>query len=810
MHSIFPRFPCLDLSGEWRLAGLDERGAPLSCPAAVPGDVHGALFAAGRMPDPFLGRNEERVQWVARRDWTFSRSFDVPEVFLRHVSVILRLEDCDTFATVFVNGKKLGETRDRFLRRDFDAKRALRPGRNDIRLVFASAVRKADALAARAGRPYPMSLDESTAIHNMPFIRKPACHRGWDWGLSQMTTGPCGRVELVASDGDRIDAVFCEQAFDDAMTHCTLRVHAILETGEDVVNAVEIDHPPLWWPNGAGERRFFDYAVPVAGRTLRGRIGLRKIELDTAGGAVAFKVNDRPLFMKGANWIPCDAFAGRQTPERYRDLLESAAAAHMNMLRLWGGGQYERDAFYDLCDELGLLVWHDQMFSCAVYPADDAFLADVRAETAYQVRRLRDHACIALWCGDNECVGAARGWFGDVIRPEERSAYIEETKVRHAVQEAATRAADPTRRFWPSSPCAGTADFDHDAWHDDSRGDMHVWDVWAENAPFSRYREYRPRFCSEFGFQSFPSEEVARTFCELDGATSPGPAALSGNPDFEWHQKCTGGNRRILDTMARLFPAPRNAADTLYLSQVQQSLAIQTAVEAWRPLRPHCMGTLYWQLDDLWPVSSWSSLEYGGKWKHLHYHARRFYAPLVILAKPSADGRVLEIWGVNDTDRAVNADATVRLVSFGGAVLSRETFRAVLPPDAATLLASRSIEAFGGGAERSGRFLALELEGAPRNDFFFAPFKDAPLADATVSAAFDGFRVTLSTDAPAFFVWANVEGIRGEFDDNSFTLLPGEPRTLVFSPKDAAVAPVAFRRAFSLTHLRPSPQRRRR
>ena len=362
MHSIFPRFPCLDLSGEWRLDGLDERGAPLSCPAAVPGDVHGALFAAGRMPDPFLGRNEERVQWVARRDWTFSRSFDVPADFLLHASVILRLEDCDTFATVFVNGKKLGETRDRFLRRDFDAKRVLRAGRNEIRLVFASAVRKADALAARAGRPYPMSMDESTAIHNMPFIRKPACHRGWDWGLSQMTTGPCGRVELVASDGDRIDAVFCEQAFDDAMTHCTLRVHAILETGEDVVNVVEIDSPPLWWPNGAGERRFFDYAVPVAGRTLRGRIGLRKIELDTAGGAVSFKVNGRPLFMKGANWIPCDAFADRQTPARYRDLLESAAAANMNMLRLWGGGQYERDAFYDLFDELGLLVWHDQMF----------------------------------------------------------------------------------------------------------------------------------------------------------------------------------------------------------------------------------------------------------------------------------------------------------------------------------------------------------------------------------------------------------------------------------------------------------------
>jgi len=803
MHPLSQHFPHLDLSGEWRLDGLDELDAPLSCPAAVPGDVHGALLAAGRMPDPFWGRNEMRVQWVAKRDWTFSRFFDVPDDFMRHASVILRLEDCDTFASVFVNGEKLGETHDRFLRWDFDAKHALRAGRNEIRLVFASAARMADGLAARADRPYPMSMDKTTWFHNMPLIRKPACHHGWDWGLSQMTTGPCGRVELIASDGGRVDAVFCEQAFDNALSHCTLRVHAILETGEDVVNVVEIDNPPLWWPNGAGERRFFDYAVPVAGQTIRGRIGLRKIEFDTAGGAVSFKVNGRPLFMKGANWIPCDAFDCRQSPKRYRDLLESAAAAHMNMIRLWGGGQYEKDAFYDLCDELGLLVWHDQMFSCATYPADKAFLADVKAETEYQVRRLRDHACIALWCGDNECVGAVRGWFGDVIKPDERPAYIEETKARHAAQEAATRAADPSRRFWPSSPCAGTADFDHDAWHDDSRGDMHVWDVWAENAPFSRYLEYRPRFCSEFGFQSFPSVEVARTFCNLEDAASPGPAALSGNPDFEWHQKCTGGNRRILETMARLFPTPRDAAGTLYLSQAQQALAIKTAVEAWRPLRPHCMGTLYWQLNDLWPVSSWSSLEYGGKWKHLHYHARRFYAPLAIMAKPSADGHAIEIWGVNDTNQAVEANVSARLVAFNGAILSRETFCATLLPDASTLLSSRPLDAFGDDAARTGRFISLEMDGAPQNEFFFATFKDAPLEDATVSTAFDGFRVTLSADAPAFFVWADTDGISGEFDDNSFTLLPGEPRTLTFSPKDEGTSPNAFQSTFKLSFLRP-------
>ncbi len=825
----------LDLAGQWQLYGTDEQGVALSCAATVPGDVHSALFAAGLMPDPFWGRNERDVQWVAQHDWTFSREFDVPEDFLTHASVILRLEDCDTFATVFVNDVEVGETRDRFMRWDFDVRDALRPGRNELRLVFASAWRKGDELAA-GRRPHPMSNSETAWFNNGAFIRKPACHRGWDWGLAQMTTGPCGAVSLIASDGGRIDSVRCRQDFNDDLSHCTLTILATLETGAEVESVLEIDKPPLWWPNGQGEQRFVEVGVYEDGSAelmptnsqsslstnlhcpqikntkqnlsaspllchsalktnhpvnpvnpveepLRFRVGLRKLELDTEGGAVCFKVNNRPIFMKGANWIPCDAFESRQTPARYRDLLESAVAANMNMIRLWGGGQYEKDCFYDLCDELGLLVWHDQMFSCAVYPADDAFLDDVRAETEYQVRRLQRHPCIALWCGDNECIGAARGWFGDVISKETRPFYIEEAKKRFAAQEEATHLADETRRFWPSSPCAGVADFGHDAWHDDSRGDMHNWTVWHENASFDRYRAYRPRFCSEFGFQSFPSREVAETFCQLDPL-----AALADNEDFEWHQKNGGGNRRIRETMARLFRPPRDALEMLYLSQVQQALAIKTAVEAWRTLRPHCMGTLYWQLNDLWPVSSWSSLEYGGKWKHLHHHARRFFAPVAIVAKPSEDSDALEFWAINDTAEAVEAEATVRTLGFDGTSFGTETFRATLPPDTATRLASRPFATYGDEEERKGRFLALTLErtrsraSMHRNEWFFSSFKESPVAKSNITARVSGRDVTLTTDRPAFFVWVDVPGVRGEFDDNSFTLLPGEPRTVTFVP----------------------------
>jgi len=805
----------LNLGGVWSLVGMDAASRPIACEAKVPGDVHSALFAAGLMKDPFYGQNERDVQWVAKKDWTFKRQFEVDAEFLSHAKVVLRLEDGDTFADIYVNGVKVGAAHDRFRRWDFDVKNVLKPANNEIKLVFESAWRKGDEIAAKVGRRYPMSMDESTWFNNGAFVRKPACHRGWDWGLAQMTTGPCGKIALIASDNDRIDYIYCDQKFNDNLSHCTLTVFAELETGAVVTNVVEIDNPPLWWPNGQGEQKFYEYSVPVQGRMVSGRVGLRKLDLDTADGAVCFKVNNRAVFMKGANWIPCDAFDSRQTPERYRDLLESAAVSNMNMIRLWGGGQFEKDAFYDLCDELGLLVWHDFMFSCAVYPADDAFLDDVRAEIVHQVKRLRDRASIALWCGDNECIGAVRGWFENEISAEARPSYIAECKKRYAVIGDAVAASDPTRTFWPSSPCAGFADFDHDAWHDDNRGDMHNWTVWHENKSFDNYYNYAPRFCSEFGYQSFSSREVAETFCRREDVNPT-------SPDFEWHQKNSGGNQRMLETMARYFRFPQGTDAMLYLSQVQQAMAIKTAVEAWRTLRPRCMGTLYWQLNDLWPVASWSSIEYGGKWKHLQYHAKRFFAPVAMFAKPSADRQSVEFWAVNDTAKWIMVDVEGRLLDFGGTVLDSGAGSISLAPGSVSLVASRALDDFGTKDERNARFISLSLcyDGRTfRNEWFFAPFKACPLEKANMtvsrcsrsssessnsgaSSRLGAYQVTLTTDKPAFFVWLDATGIRGEFDDNSFTLLPGEPRTLTFTPKDAAVTPERFHSALKVMHLR--------
>lgn len=796
LFSFALRAQTLDLAGTWRLSGQGEFLEPVSCAAVVPGDVHSALLAAGLMEDPFFGRNEMHVQWVGQRTWTFSRSLEVSSELLAHKTVILRLEDCDTFATVRVNGIEVGRASDRFNRWDFDVRRALNVGTNELTLAFDSAWREGDLRAKANGRPYPMSCMEFAWFNNGSFIRKPACHRGWDWGLAQMTTGPCGPVRLIASAGARIDYVYTRQDFNDDLTHCTLSVMAELETGAVVTNIVQIDNPPLWWPNGAGEQKLYEYEVQVAGQMLRRRIGLRKLDVDRTDGGLAFKVNNRAIFMKGANWIPCSAFDSEQTPARYRDLLESAKAANMNMIRVWGGGQYEKDCFYDLCDELGLMIWHDQMFSCAVYPADSQFLSEVRAETVHQLKRLRDHASIALWCGDNECVGAARGWFDGFITAATRPTYIEETKRRYAVQAEAVHAADPVRTFWPSSPCAGEADFDHDAWHDDSKGDMHIWTVWHENKPFANYYDYKPRFCSEFGFQSFSSREVGETYCHPKDV-------YSGGLDFEWHQKNVGGNDRIRRTFARYFREPKDMDGVLYLSQVQQALAIKTAVEGWRALRPHCMGTLYWQLNDLWPVASWSSLEYGGKWKHLHHHARRFYAPVAAAVKPSADGNA--VWAFNDTAESVKGELTVERWTYDGAMVSSEKKDVLLPPDSSTRVSS--VKAVSGGDRQAPTFVVLRLKtahGVFRNDWHPGPYKDMPVADAKVSvSASSDFTVSVSADKPAFFVWLNAKNIPGEFDDNSFTLLPGETRTLAFRPKKP-VTPEAFRAALAVTHLRES------
>ena len=771
----------LSLAGNWELT---EKGKDEVLPIAVPGDVHSALLAAGKIPDPHFGRNERKTQWVADREWTVSRTFEVGADFLKAESVILRLDDVDLFCTVFVNGREVGRTDDRYLRYDFDVKPYLKPGENEIRGEFACTPKELEKIVAARKHRYPTGGGD---VRYMTLLRKPPCHGGWDWGLTQMTVGFCGRVELISADGPHVDYVYTDQKFSDDFRHCSLTVYADLSDGTTVTNLVEIDDPPLWWPNGLGEQKFYEFTVNVRGQKVRKRIGLRKLELDLSDGRMAFKVNSVEIFAKGANWIPCDAFANRQAPERYRNLLESAAAANMNMIRLWGGGQYERDCFYDICDELGLLIWHDHPFACGIYPGDDAFLAKVRTEMRHQLKRLRDHASIALWCGDNECVGSLKWYPESQAEPE---FYREQMQRRMRMQDEATAAFDPARRFWPSSPCAGPGSY-ADNWKNDKAGDMHYWDVWFGDKPFDACYGYKPRFCSEFGYQSYPSPEVALTFVNPEDLNVTAP-------DFEYHQKSKGGNKRIVERIFELFRFPSGTEEILYLSQVQQALAIKTAVEYWRTLRPWCMGTLYWQLNDLWPVASWSSLEYGGKWKQLHYQAKRFYAPVSIVAAPcEADSNLVEIVVLNDTRKSLADEARVRLFASDGTLLeSWDRNCGVEAGRTATI---------GVMPRKEGAFLVMDFAGF-RNDYFFSPFKEMDIRKANVKAevAEKGgeWTVTLTTDRPAFFVWSDARGVRGEFSDNSLTLLPGEPVELTYRKGKGETASFEeFRDRLRISHL---------
>ena len=786
----------IDLSGTWRLARTDDPS--VACPIEVPGDVQSALLKAKLMPDPFWGRNELKVQDVGRKDWTVSRTFEVDDETFAKKALVLRLEDVDTFATVSLNGHELGKTDNRFRRWEFDVKPHLKKGVNELKAVFASAENRGHEIARAYDHRFPMG--NSHWATDQALVRKPACHAGWDWGLALMSTGFCGETRILAYDDCKVDYVRSSQEFNTDLSHCdfTVWVDATDADGRafTVTNRFPIDNPPLWWPNGAGERRFYEYTVKVGSHELTRKVGLRKIEVltpmakgpkDKEYPGLAFRVNGRTLFMKGVNWIPCSAFENEQTTARYRDLLTSAAAANMNMVRLWGGGQFEKDCFYDLCDELGLLVWHDFMFACGPYPGDERFLSSVRAEARHQVRRLAEHASIALWSGDNECIGSL-DWYKECLK--DMPYYVKAQDAGHAVCEAAVREFDPQRTFWTGSPCAGPGGSRAD-WNAEYTGDRHSWEVWGSGEMPEQYRTERPRFCSEFGFQSFSSREVAETFCRPEDVNP-------SSPDFEWHQKHKKGNKLVVEALVEYFRFPRDIDAMLYLSQAMQAVAIKTGVECWRAQRPNCMGTLYWQLNDNWPVASWSSIEYGGKWKQLHYHMRRLYAPLAVMGL--ADDRIA---AVNDTAEPVDATVDVERWSFDGRILGSKTVAATLPADGVfTWKGDEAIPADVGEPS----FLAMTLRtasGTYQNEWFFGRYKQYDLANAKVRVSVDGFRVTLTTDAPAFFVWANVKGVPGEFSDNSFTLLPSRPKEIDFTPK-GEVSADTFEQALSVMHLRQS------
>jgi beta-mannosidase len=805
----------LDLTGTWKLSSHADKSA---IPARVPGDNLSALLAAKRVPDPHWADNELQLQWVGREDWIYQRTFQVTPALLAEKSVFLHCDGLDTVAVISINGRCVAESDNMFTRLRLEVKRFLRPGTNDIRIEFRSP--ELTALARQRKLPYPIPHNVNPVQSMYPnLVRKVQCHAGWDWGPCLMVSGINGSIYLGATSLGRIEYVTTTQRhgrggvevdvtaevvspaggptdFEVELDGQVSRRHVTLEPGLNVLRArMMVKKPRLWWPNGYGDQPLYPLTVRVAGDQARKQLGLRKLEVmnveDKQGMSLTFRVNGVDIFCKGANWIPCDALPQRQTRAALDGLLNSARAAHMNMLRVWGGGQYESEDFYDLCDQKGILIWQDFMFACALYPATPQFLDSVRAEARHQVKRLRDHACLALWCGNNENLGAL-GWTAEARSRRDRY-LVDYDRLNEGVVGRAVAECDPTRIFWPSSPCGGPGDYS-DTFHQDGRGDMHYWVVWHEGKSFDAYYAVTPRFCSEFGYQSFPSLDTIRRYAPPDQFNVTAPI-------MEWHQRNVGGNSRITEMFSRYFRVPEGFANFVYLSQVQQALAIKTAVEHWRHLRPTCMGTLYWQINDNWPVCSWSSVEYGGKWKLLHYAAKKFYAPVLVSAFQRKDGTV-EVWVTNDGLKPVRGAVTAEVRALTGKVVRSFRLPVRVPAGAAKLVQKWKLADL--TSEPAKVFLELNFGGAV-NTHFFTEYKkcDLPQARIRTRVARDGaaYRVTLTSDKPAFFVAVNTTGIAGEFDDNGVTLLPGRPRTLRFVPQQP-VTPAQFQRALTVNHLR--------
>ncbi|MFJ6323593.1 MULTISPECIES: glycosyl hydrolase 2 galactose-binding domain-containing protein [unclassified Rhizobium] len=799
----------VDLAGAWRLTSPHSDHSLFM---SLPGDVHTALNAEGLIPDPYFGRNEEVVQWVGKQDWELTRHFTLDDA---GGDWYLDIDYLDTVASVFVNDTLVLEGNNCFQRYRPDVSKALKTGENTIRIVLHSSISAGADLQDKQPFYIPYSTGNSP-IPNGNMLRKPQCHFGWDWNIAIAPLGLYGTIALKKLEIARIENVVTQQIHNDdgsvdlkvtvalfakgtgiAQLYFSLddervRLDVGVNAGEtSITHFIHIDKPRLWWPAGNGEQALYALSVETNFETVTRQIGLRTVELitteDEAGSRFALKVNGREIFARGANWIPADALFSRSKPELTEDLLQSAADANMNVIRVWGGGFYEHDWFYDTCDRLGLMVWQDFMFACNLYPSTGDFLENVEAEVGYQVRRLATHPSIVLWCGDNELVGALT-WFEESRKDRDR--YLVSYDRLNRTIETAMKKALPDAIWWPSSPASGYLNFG-DAWHADGSGDMHYWSVWHENKSFDNYRTVRPRFCSEFGFQSYTSLPVIKTYAEAKDMNIASPV-------MELHQKNAGGNERIAGTMFRYFRFPKDFPNFVYLSQVQQGLAIKTAVEYWRSLKPHCMGTIYWQLNDTWPVASWSSLDYGGRWKVMHYLVRRFFQPVSVAAIPSEDNKTIRFSLVNDTNADVTADISVSLLKLNGERVPLSTAHAICTPDAAVtalsidadqvpadcLLAWRFTASNGMGGEGHyvhGTYKALELQPAG-----LTVLREEKEENGTVE-------LTVTAKGLALFVMIESE-IEGRYSDNAFDLAAGESRRIVFTPaKPIAGGVPAFR-----------------
>lgn len=798
--------PSQSLSGAWqfRQAGKEEW-----LPAQVPGGVHTDLLSASRIPEPFASDNEKRVEWVAESDWEYRVGFSVAPELQTLERILLVCDGLDTLATVTLNGHRLGSTDNMFRQYRWDVTTLLRtsdpkgsPFANELLVAFASPVRY--VLEKNRGRPLP---GVSQAIPGGPYLRKAPCQFGWDWGPQLPPIGIWKDIRLEGYSSARLQEVHLRQNHADgqvtvearlvverwtdapleAVLHITgpdgevMEARSPITANQETTVQVPIVNPKMWWPNGYGEQPLYQVQAAVSRSDLPGeapldlrvfQIGLRTIELrqqtDRWGRSFSFVVNGLPIFAKGSNWIPADSFPTRIDDGRLEHLIRSAAQTHQNMLRVWGGGFYEDERFYDLCDRYGLLVWQEFIFSCSIYPLDDpVFLENVRIEAVENVRRLRHRASLALWCGNNEMEWGWADWGWD--RAEHQDLKTAYDRFFHHTLKDWCEAEDPDHSYWPSSP---SSDIPFEDPNGQPQGDAHYWDVWHGRKPFTAYRTQFPRFMSEFGFQSLPPLATIRTYA--------GEADMNMTSYvMEQHQKNAGGNSLMVGQMLDTFRLPKDFESLVYLSMVLQAEGIRYGVEHWRRHGDQVAGTLYWQLDDCWPVASWSSLDYFGRWKALHYYARRFFAPVLL----SIEDKPPEMGIYLTNDRRDPWEGAVRwsLETLGGRVLTNGEVSVKGSPLACTHLCTLDLSGYVSDENRRESVFVAELwQGARRvalQAATFVPTKHLSLVDPEVRSNARGENgeliVEVASRSLARHVEVSFEGADVIFSDNYFDLPPG-------------------------------------
>jgi beta-mannosidase len=788
--------------------------------ANVPGTVHTDLISNLKINDPYFRLNEHDLQWIDKLDWEYKTALNLSKKDLSNDHIELDFDGIDTYSKIYINDSLILQTDNMFRNFRTDVKQFLKEGTNNLHVVLESPIKKGLEAYNAQGYKIPVSNNDLSEIGQVEenkqvsiYARKAGYHFGWDWGPRLVTSGIWKPVTLKSWNHHKINDVFIEQdslginanmfahidaTLSDKNTTANVEIlvnNKLVKSVEVQLNQgintfkipFEIENAQLWWPNGLGNQVLYAVEVKLTSNTYvdkkAHKIGLRTIELiqdpDSLGTSFYFKVNGHPVFMKGANYIPQDIFLPRVKKEQYAHIINSAKDANMNMLRVWGGGIYENDDFYQLCDENGLLVWQDFMFACAMFPGDTSFLENVKQEAIYNVKRLRNHTCIALWCGNNEVLSAWENWGWKHIVSKEQSKDIADTiwnaydTIFHNILPNVVTHYDNSRPYWPSSPGSAFGKTESK-----DKGDMHYWMVWWGKEPFDKYNTEIPRFMSEYGFQSFPE------FSTVEKYTIPEDHDVYSKV-MTSHQRSSIGNETIEEYMLRHYKKPKDFESFLYVSQLLQAHGIKVGIEAHRRHKERCMGSLYWQINDCWPVASWSSIDYYGKWKALHYAAKKGFKNLLITTENTKDG--ISIFVVSDLLEDKQAMLKLRLLDFEGTLINQWEENIIAHANESRAYLTINKNNLPGYFASKNVILHAELLTTTRDNIlaetivYIAPYKSLkfpePELTYTIKETNQHFEVQLSTKKLAKDVFVSSSSTFN-FSDNYFDMLPHTSKTI--------------------------------